>query len=145
MLNWTLRLWHQWNSVLISISFWCDQETMFCSSETSKNGYQKNLKKLSFTSLINQESPLINQMFFFDWSNVLFRSIKWQSRINRVNLRLCDGFLQFFDQSRILFDRLNRNQDWIESSRNFEMDLLNISINQEIPSMDQMNCFLNFH
>ena len=33
----------------------------------------------------------------------------------------------------------------IELSRNFEMDLLNISIDQEIPSTDRMNCILKFH
>ena len=103
MLNWTLRLWHQWNSVLISISFWCDQETMFCSSETSKNSYQK---KFNFTSFNWSRIT-------FDRLNLLFQSIKWRSRINRVNPGLCDEFLQFFDRS-------NRNQESIESSENLK-------------------------
>ena len=80
-----------------------------------------------------------------------FRSIKQESRIDRVIQRLCDEFLQFFDRLRIHFDRSdnpfdwsNRNWESIELSRDFEMDLLNISIDREISSTDRMNCFWNF-
>ena len=142
MLNWTLRLWHQWNSVLISISFWCDQETMFCSSETSKKCYQKNLKKFNFMSFDRSRIT-------FDQSNVLFQLIEWWSS------QLWDFVMKFFNflidrefpliYWTFLFDRSNRNRESIESSRNFEMNLLNVSIDQKIPLINRMNCFLNFH
>ena len=58
-----------------------------------KNSYQKNLKKLSFTSFDRSRIP-------FDRSNRNWESIE-SSRLQR----LCDEFLQFFDRLRIPFNR----------------------------------------
>ena len=109
-----------------------------------KNSYWKNLKKLQFLEF----RSIKNSLRLIECP---FRSIKQELRIDRVNPRLCDNFLQFFDRSKIPFDRsdlpfdwLNMNRESIESSRNFEMNLLNILIDREIPSIDRMNCFLKF-
>ena len=56
-----------------------------------KNSHQKNLKKFQF----HEFRPIKNSL----------RSIEQESRIDRVNPRLCDKFLQFFDRSRIPFDQ----------------------------------------
>ena len=42
---------------------WYDQETMFCSSEMSKNGYQKNLKNSVSRVSTDREFPSIDRMF----------------------------------------------------------------------------------
>ena len=42
---------------------WYDQETMFCSSEMSKNGYQKNLKNSISRVSTEREFPSIDRMF----------------------------------------------------------------------------------
>ena len=112
-----------------------------------KNGYQKNLKKFSFMSFDRSRIPFDRSNVPFNRSNRNRESIENQSS----HPEICDEFLQFFDRSRIPFnwsdvpfDRSNRNRESIKSSKNFKMDLLNISIDREIPSIDRTYCFWYF-
>ena len=107
MLNWTLRLWHQWNSVLISISFWCDQETMFGSNETSKTVTRKIWKNYNFSSFDRSRIP-------FDWSNVPFD----RSNRNWESIESTRDFVIIFfnfsiDRKFLSIDRICLSIDWI--------------------------------
>ena len=76
----------------------------------------------------------------FHVEGVLFKwNVKngYQKNLKKFNFTSLDWL-------RIPCDRSNRNRELIESSRDFEMDLLNISIDREISSTDRMNCFWNF-
>ena len=63
-----------------------------------KNQLPEKIEKNSVTSF--DQSRIT-----FNRSNVLFRLIEWWLRIDQVNPRLCDEFLQFLDRLRIPFDR----------------------------------------
>ena len=145
MLNWTLRLSHQWYPVLISNSIYYVHMMVVCSWKTIENCLVKILGKFSFTSFNQLRIP-------FDRSNVPFRLIEQELRINQVKQIVYAEFIkiltdrEFLSIDRIcLFDRSNRNRELIKSSRLFIKIFSTISIDWEIHSINRKLWVLNFH
>ena len=105
----------------------------------------ENSGKLSFTSFDRLRIP-------FDRSNVPFRSIEQESRIDRVNPRVYAEFIkiltnwEFLSINRIfLLNRSNRNRESIKSSRLFIKIFFMILIDQGTHSINRKLWVLNFH
>ena len=69
MLNWTLRLWHQWILVLVSNSIYYVHMMVVCSWKTIENYLVKILENSISRVSTNREFPSIDRMFLFDRSN----------------------------------------------------------------------------
>ena len=85
MLNWTLRLKHQWNSVLLLNSIYYVHIMVVCSWKTVENCLVKILENLVSRVSIGQEFPSINWTCLFDRSNRNWESIE-STRLFMLNL-----------------------------------------------------------
>ena len=105
----------------------------------------ENSRKFNFTSFDWSRIP-------FDRLNIPFQSIEQESRIDRVNPRVCVEFIkiltdwEFLSIDQIcLLGQSNKNRESIESSWLFIKIFFMISIDQGIHSINRKLWILNFH